>query len=148
MSVTSKWTFILIGNNATGKTTLQRRLVELLSGRVYDRLPSNTAYNLTDFAFLRKCRRFFVAGRSYQELRGRPNQYPPLRPPARAAHLRNWDMRRNWPSRALQTAGGGRNRLLRTGMSGASIRGSGGFARREGGLGRFAVVGSGSGGKA
>jgi hypothetical protein len=70
MSVLSRWLFILIGNDRTGKTTVQRRLVELLNGQHYTSLPSDRAYDLNDFAFRKKCRRFFVAGRSYQEPRG------------------------------------------------------------------------------
>lgn len=68
MSVTSKWMFLLIGDNETGKTTIQKALIELLNGGVYDRLPSNQAYDVTHPCFLKKCRRFFVGGRSYQEL--------------------------------------------------------------------------------
>jgi hypothetical protein len=75
MSVTSKWTFILIGDNATGKTTIQKTLVELLSGTAYKKLPSNQTYEVTHPYFLRKCRKFFVAGRSYQELKDKPDQY-------------------------------------------------------------------------
>lgn len=68
--VFSRWLFILIGNNRTGKTTIQRKLVELLNGQCYMSLPSDGLYDLTDFAFPQKCRRIFVAGRSYQEARG------------------------------------------------------------------------------
>jgi hypothetical protein len=75
MSVTSKWMFILIGNDRTGKTTIQKALVELLNGTHHERLASNQTYDVTHRYFLRKCRKFFVAGRSYQELRGKPNEY-------------------------------------------------------------------------
>jgi len=68
MSATSRWMFVLIGNDETGKTTIQKALIELLNGRVYDALPSNQAYDVTHSYSLRKCRRFFVHGRSYQEL--------------------------------------------------------------------------------
>jgi predicted ATP-dependent endonuclease of OLD family len=68
MSVRSRWLFILIGNNETGKTTVQK-VLELLNGRVYEKLPSNRAHDVTHPYSLRKCRRFFVAGRSYQELK-------------------------------------------------------------------------------
>jgi len=70
MSVTSKWMFVLIGNSDTGKTTIQKAVIELLNGRAFKALPSNQAYDVTHPCFLRKCRRFFVAGRSYQELLG------------------------------------------------------------------------------
>ena len=75
MSVTSKWTFILIGNDETGKTTIQKALVELLNGTAYERLHSNRTYEVTHQYFLRKCHKFFVAGRSYQELKDKPDQY-------------------------------------------------------------------------
>jgi hypothetical protein len=71
MSVNSRWMFIFVGNDATGKTTIQRVIVELLHGRAYNHLPSNTSHDLTHPYFPRKCRRFFVAGRSYQELLGK-----------------------------------------------------------------------------
>ncbi len=38
MAVHSKWLFVFIGNNDTGKSTVQRALVELLTGRTYERL--------------------------------------------------------------------------------------------------------------
>jgi hypothetical protein len=73
MSVRSKWMFILIGDNNTGKTTVQKVLVELLNGGQYKRLPSNVSHDLMPpFFFLGKCRKVFVAGRSYQELKGKP----------------------------------------------------------------------------
>jgi hypothetical protein len=75
MPVRSKWLFILLGNNATGKTTVQRHLVNLLGGTVYERLPSNQAYEITHARMIRKFRKVFIAGRSYQELRNRPNEY-------------------------------------------------------------------------
>jgi hypothetical protein len=75
MSVTSKWMFILIGNDKTGKTTVQRALVELLNGTRYERLTSNQTYEVTHPYFLRKHGKFFVAGRSYQELKDKPNGY-------------------------------------------------------------------------
>jgi hypothetical protein len=72
MSVRSRWLFILVGDNRTGKTTVQTELVELLNGRRYKRLPSNEARPLTHPYFLRKFRAVFVAGRSYQELKNKP----------------------------------------------------------------------------
>jgi len=68
MSVRSRWLFIFVGSNATGKTTIQKLLVELIAGQSYQRLPSNTAYPIIHPYFIRKFRRLFVAGRSYQEL--------------------------------------------------------------------------------
>lgn len=68
MSVKLRWLFIFIGSNATGKTTIQKLLVEFIAGQAYQRLPSNTAHEITHPYIMRKFRRFFVAGRSYQEL--------------------------------------------------------------------------------
>lgn len=68
MSVRSKWLFIFLGNDASGKTTIQKILVGLLAGREYDRLPSNTTHVITCERIVRKFRKMFVAGRSYQEL--------------------------------------------------------------------------------
>ncbi len=75
MSVRSKWLFILLGNNATGKTTIQKVLVELLAGAQYQRLPSNNVYYITHDLLMRKFRRMFVAGRSYQELKAPKGDY-------------------------------------------------------------------------
>ena len=69
MSVRSKWLFIFLGNDASGKTTIQKSLVELIAGTQYQRLPSNNTYSITHDYLLRKFRKVFVAGRSYQELR-------------------------------------------------------------------------------
>jgi hypothetical protein len=68
MSVRSRWLFIFVGSNATGKTTIQKILVEFIAAQSYQRLPSNTAYPIIHRYFIRKFRRLFVAGRSYQEL--------------------------------------------------------------------------------
>jgi hypothetical protein len=78
MAVTSRWMFVFIGNN-TGKTTIQRTLVELLSGRAYLHLTSNQVHNFSHSHLPRRYERFFVAGRSYQELRARQED---------AAHIR------------------------------------------------------------
>jgi|SRR5665213_372127 len=75
----SKWLFIFVGNNATGKTTVQRHLVKLLNGADYKRLPSNQAYEITHAHIMRKFRKVFIAGRSYQELRNSPNEYTTVR---------------------------------------------------------------------
>lgn len=73
MPVRSKWLFILLGNDSIGKTTVQKRLVALLNGAVYRRLPSNGTYDITNGHFTRKFRRVFIAGRSYQEFPGYRN---------------------------------------------------------------------------
>jgi hypothetical protein len=67
MAVRSRWLFILLGNNNTGKTSVQRNLVRLLNRRAYKKLPSNKLYDIGHPAFARKARSVFVAGRSYQE---------------------------------------------------------------------------------
>jgi hypothetical protein len=75
MSVRSKWLFIFLGDNATGKTTIQKGLVELIAGVQYQRLPSNNTYSITHDYLIRKFRKVFVAGRSYQELKAPTGDY-------------------------------------------------------------------------
>jgi hypothetical protein len=75
MSVRSKWLFIFLGDNATGKTTIQKALVELIAGVQYQRLPSNNTYSITHKYLIRKFRKLFVAGRSYQELKAPTGDY-------------------------------------------------------------------------
>jgi hypothetical protein len=67
MSVRSKWLFVLLGRDKTGKTELQKRLVELLNGRSYKKLPSNQVRDITHPYLMRKVRKLFVGGASYQE---------------------------------------------------------------------------------
>ncbi len=41
MTIRSNQLFIIIGNGNSGKTTLQKILMEKICGQVYDRLPTN-----------------------------------------------------------------------------------------------------------
>jgi len=41
MTRRSNQLFIIIGNGNSGKTTLQKILIEKICGQVYDRLPTN-----------------------------------------------------------------------------------------------------------
>jgi hypothetical protein len=75
MSIRSRWLYIFLGNNSTGKTTIQKALVELIAGVQYQCLPSNNAYSITHDYLIRKFRKVFVAGRSYQELKAPTGDY-------------------------------------------------------------------------
>ena len=71
MCIRSKWLVVLIGNNETGKTRVNKKLVKLLAELEYLSLPSNQLYDLSHANFLKKHEKFFVGGRSYQELVGK-----------------------------------------------------------------------------
>lgn len=61
-----KWAFILLGDNNTGKTTLQKNIIEILFGYTYKKLPSNQRYPIKHSAF-RNLESIFIMGRSFQE---------------------------------------------------------------------------------
>lgn len=63
----SKWAFILIGENNTGKTSFQRYLIEALCHESYERLPRNIVKDITHPRAPRKFKTIFTANRSYQE---------------------------------------------------------------------------------
>src|SRR5258708_36028743 len=67
MSIKSKQLFILIGNDRTGKTTIQRLLIEKLCGHTYDRLPTNLRFDIVHPEMKRKYRNISFGNRSYQE---------------------------------------------------------------------------------
>lgn len=65
----SRWIYILIGNNNTGKTSFQRRLVDYLTGLKYQRLASNSIFEITHAYAPKKLGNIFVMSRSFQEKR-------------------------------------------------------------------------------
>lgn len=63
----SRWAYILVGNNDTGKTSFQRNVVSELCGIKYDRLPRNIVKDINHPRAPRKLRTIFTSNRSYQE---------------------------------------------------------------------------------
>jgi len=68
-SVFSYWAYILIGNNNTGKTSFQRKLVSHLCGQPYTRLPRNVVLPITYPQAPRSLATIFTCNRSFQETR-------------------------------------------------------------------------------
>jgi hypothetical protein len=68
MTIRSKFLFILIGDDMTGKTTLQKLLIDkiCLLG-IYDKLKCNLGFEITHPEIKRKYQRISFANRSYQE---------------------------------------------------------------------------------
>jgi hypothetical protein len=68
MPLRSKWLFILIGNDQTGKTILQKEILKRLTTENRDdRLDCNLEFEITHPHIKRKIRTFFIGNRSYQE---------------------------------------------------------------------------------
>jgi len=68
MSLKSKWLFVFIGNDLTGKTTLQKKIIKLLSDDNQDiRLNCNRIFQVTHPYLIRKISTFSIGNRSYQE---------------------------------------------------------------------------------
>lgn len=65
----SNWTYVLIGNNNTGKTSFQRFLVEALCQESYTRLPRNTIKEIRHPRAPKQLETLFTANRSFQEKR-------------------------------------------------------------------------------
>jgi hypothetical protein len=63
----SRWAFILIGNNDTGKTSFQKYLVAELCNVHYKRLRRNMVTPVTHRRAPRKWETIFTCNRSYQE---------------------------------------------------------------------------------
>lgn len=66
-TICSKMLFVLIGDDRSGKTTLQRLLIEKMCGEWYERLPVNRNLLITHPEIKRKYERASFANRSYQE---------------------------------------------------------------------------------
>jgi predicted ATPase len=67
MIIKKKMLFILVGNNDTGKTTLQKKLIKRLCNLTYERLPRNAAFDMNHPEIKRKYNKISFANRSYQE---------------------------------------------------------------------------------
>jgi len=67
MTIRSNQLFIIIGNGNSGKTTLQKILMEKICGQVYDRLPTNLNFKIIHPEIKRKYRTISFGNRSYQE---------------------------------------------------------------------------------
>lgn len=67
MTIKSKQLFIIIGDDKTGKTTLQKLLIKRLCGFGYDRLPVNKQFDISHPEIKRKYQSIFFSNRSYQE---------------------------------------------------------------------------------
>lgn len=65
----SNWSYILIGDNNTGKTSFQRFLVEALCQETYARLPRNIVKNINHPRAPKSLNTLFTANRSFQEKR-------------------------------------------------------------------------------
>lgn len=66
----TRWLFILIGNDKTGKTKLQKGIIKQLCGLDYTRLDTNVLFNITNLDAPRRLATLFTANRSFQEKRG------------------------------------------------------------------------------
>ena len=67
MAIKSKQLFILIGDVKTGKTTLQKLLIEKFCGQVYAKLPTNLIFDISHLEIKRKYQHISFGNRSYQE---------------------------------------------------------------------------------
>lgn len=65
----SRWAYILVGDNNSGKTSLQRGLQANLCGVPYKRLPSDLRSPVTHPRAIRRFRSLFTCNRSFQEKR-------------------------------------------------------------------------------
>ena len=63
------WLFILIGENDTGKTTLQKHVIKRLCWEDYSRLPVNLRLEVKCLDAPRRLATLFTANRSFQEKR-------------------------------------------------------------------------------
>lgn len=69
LSLLSRWMFVLIGPNNSGKTGFQRHLIRYLCDQGYARLPRDTAFDVRHPRAPRNFATLACANRSYQEKR-------------------------------------------------------------------------------
>lgn len=69
MVLKESWVFVLLGNNNTGKTTFQKKILYKLFGWKYDKLPSKKVHVLP--AGYNMHETIFIMGRSLQEWLGK-----------------------------------------------------------------------------
>ena len=67
MKTQSKWIYVLIGNDRTGKTCFQKQLVKLLAHQDYDRLHCNLSFPIKHPHLIRKIETLSIGNRSIQE---------------------------------------------------------------------------------
>ena len=65
----SKWLYVLIGQNDSGKTSFQRHLIDYLCDKSYERLPRDGVFYVTHPRAPRNFATIACANRSYQEKR-------------------------------------------------------------------------------
>ncbi len=63
----SKWIYLLIGRDNTGKTTFQKRLIYHLTGLEYKRLDRNVSFDIVHKYAPKKLMTLFIMSRSFQE---------------------------------------------------------------------------------
>jgi len=63
----SRWAYVLIGNDKTGKTSFQRNLIDELCNEKKDRLTPNTLYRISHPRAPKCLQTVFTCNRSYQE---------------------------------------------------------------------------------
>ncbi len=68
----SHWAYVFVGENNTGKTTFQRKLINTLCLKNYQRLPLNTKFTIAHPDAPRRLETISTCNRSYQEL---PRKY-------------------------------------------------------------------------
>lgn len=66
-TIKSRQLFVLIGDDMTGKTTIQKILIDKLCGHTYDRLPVNLRFDIIHPEIKRKYQTISFGNRSYQE---------------------------------------------------------------------------------
>lgn len=67
MTIKSKQLFIILGDDKTGKTSIQKLLIDRICGHGYDRLPVNKIFEIRHPEIKRKYRNISFGNRSYQE---------------------------------------------------------------------------------
>lgn len=67
MTIKSKQLFIIIGDDRTGKTTLQKLLIDRICGFGYERLPVNRRFDIINPEIKGKYKTISFGNRSYQE---------------------------------------------------------------------------------
>lgn len=65
----SYWAYILVGNDKTGKTTFQRRIVKYLCGKDISRLNKNFSHTIRRSNFPSTIYTLFTMNRSFQEVK-------------------------------------------------------------------------------
>lgn len=65
----SRWLYLLIGDDRTGKTTFQKELIRFLCDKDYtQKVKSDSTYIINHPTLIRGLSTIYIAGRSYQEL--------------------------------------------------------------------------------